>query len=185
MLINFPIETHLKDGSSIRLALAEPKDVELIRHLFKMIVDEGTSYPHVQTTPPKEVESCWFEGGATVVAWVPDRTGGFQLAGAYYVKANWPGRASHVANAGFIVAPEWRGKGLGRLLGETMLDHARQLGFRSVIFNLVFAENRVSRQLWKQLGFRELATIPQAVRKDDGNFHDAVIIFRSLLDHND
>ena len=66
-----------------------------------------------------------------------------------------------------------------------MLDHARQLGFRSVIFNLVFAENRVSRQLWKQLGFRELATIPQAVRKDDGNFQDAVIIFRSLLDHSD
>jgi GNAT superfamily N-acetyltransferase len=69
------------------------------------------------------------------------------VAGTYYVKANWPGRASHIANAGFIVTPEWRNKGLGRLLGKTMLDHARTLVFGSVIFNLVFAENHASRRL--------------------------------------
>ena len=96
--------------------------------------------------------------------------------------ANWPGRAKHVANAGFTVAPEWRGKGLARLLGETMLDHARGLGFRIVIFNLVFSENHVSHRLWTQLGFRELATLPQAVRKDDGTYQDAHIMFRSLCD---
>jgi L-amino acid N-acyltransferase YncA len=185
MPINFPIEKHLKDGSSIRLALAEPQDVEAIRRLFNVIVNEGTSYPHEESTPDKDFQTYWFGGGPTVTASVPDPSGGGQLAGAYYVKANWPGRSAHVANAGFLVTPEWRGKGLGRLLGETMLAHAHTLGFQSVIFNLVFAENRVSRHLWKQLGFRELATIPHAVRKDDGNFQDAVIIFRSLLDRSD
>jgi L-amino acid N-acyltransferase YncA len=185
MPITFPIDTRLKDGSPVRLAVAEPKDVEAVRRLFKVIVDEGTSYPHEQSTPDKEFQAYWFGGDATVVASVPSRSSGFQLAGAYYVKANWPGRASHVANAGFIVAPEWRGKGLGRLLGETMLDHARALGFRSVIFNLVFAENRVSRHLWKQLGFRELATIPQAVRKNDGRYQEAVMIFRSLVEDSE
>jgi hypothetical protein len=44
-----------------------------------------------------------------------------------------------------------------------MLDHARWLEFLSVIFNLVFSENPLARRLWKQLGFRELATPPQAV----------------------
>ena len=182
--ITFPIETHVKDGSPVRLAVAEPQDVEAVRRLFKVIVDEGTSYPHEQSTPDKEFQTYWFGGGATVTASVPDPSGRRQLAGAYYVKANWPGRAAHVANAGFIVTPEWRGKGLGRLLGETMLHHARALGFQSVIFNLVFAENRVSRHLWKRLGFRELATIPHAVRNNDGYYQDAVIIFRSLVDWN-
>jgi GNAT superfamily N-acetyltransferase len=44
-------------------------------------------------------------------------------------------RAGHVASAGFIVAPQWRNKGLGRLFGATMLEYAKRLGYRSVIFN--------------------------------------------------
>ena len=75
----------------------------------------------------------WFHGKSTVAAYVPDRATG--IVGAFYLKPDWPGRASHVANASFIVAPDWRNKGFGRLLGETMLAYAKQLGFRSVIFN--------------------------------------------------
>lgn len=168
----------------MRLALAEAEDIDPVCRLFRMITAEGTSYPHEPMTPSAAFQAVWFGGGATVTASVPDRHSHPQLAGAYYLKANWPGRAGHVANAGFIVAPEWRGQGLGRLLGETMLDHARTLGFRSVIFNLVFAENHVSRHLWKRLGFYELATIPHAVQKDDGSYQDAVIMFRSLFDGN-
>lgn len=83
----------------------------------------------------------WFRGKRTVAAYVPDREQAHRMAGAFYLKPNWPGRANHVANAGFIVAPEWRNNGLGRLWGTTMLEYARRIGFRSVIFNLVFSEN--------------------------------------------
>jgi L-amino acid N-acyltransferase YncA len=132
--------------------------------------------------PNSAFQTYWFEGGVMVMASVLVSAHHFVLAGAYYLKANWPGRASHVANAGFIVAPEWRGQGLGLLLGETMLEYARLMGFRSVIFNLVFAENYAARHLWKKLGFRELASIPQAVRKENGQYQNALILFRSLLD---
>src|SRR5206468_1402337 len=79
--------------------------------------------------------------------------------GAFYLKPNWPGRARHVANAGFMVAPQWRNRGLGWLLGAMMLQYAKELGYRSVIFNLVFAENQVARRLWRKLGFSELAVL--------------------------
>lgn len=166
----------------MRLSLAGPQDIEPLHRMYGVIVDAGNSFPHEQTPLDDEFQAYWFGGCGTVVASVSTGTDSTDVAGAYYVKANWPGRASHVANAGFIVAPEWRGKGLARLLGETMLDHARSLGFRSVIFNLVFSENHVAHRLWKQLGFRELATLPQAVRKDDGTYQDALIMFRSLID---
>ncbi len=52
-----------------------------------------------------------------------------------------------MANTGFIVALEWRNKGLGWLLGATMLEYAKRLGYRSVIFNLVFSENLIARRL--------------------------------------
>lgn len=165
MPIRFPIDTQLKDGSAVRLALAEPKDIESLRRLYEVVVDEGTSFPHEQMASDEEFKAYWFGGCGTVVAFAATGTGSLELAGAHYVKANWPGRARHVANAGFIVASGWRGKGLGRLLGETMLDHARGLGFRSVIFNLVFWENHVAHRLWTQLGFRNLPPSPKRCAK--------------------
>jgi RimJ/RimL family protein N-acetyltransferase len=67
-------------------------------------------------------------------------------------------------------------------LGATMLAYAKQLGYRGVIFNLVFSENMVARRLWDKLGFKELGVIPGAVRKNDGTYQDSIIMFRSLLE---
>ena len=64
-----------------------------------------------------------------------------------------------------------------------MLQYAKELGYRSVIFNLVFSENEAARYLWRKLGFGELGIIPGAVRKNDGTYQDAIIMFRSLMDN--
>ena len=181
MSLIFPIYAKLKDGSPVQLVLAGERDIEPLRALYRMIVEEGTSYPQDRFPDHGDFLDYWFRGKTTVAAYVPDRDRASSMAGAFYLKANWPGRARQVANAGFIVAPEWRQKGLGWLLGATMLEYARQLGYRSVIFNLVFSENVWARRLWERLGFKELAVLPGAVRKNDGTYQDAVIMFQSLL----
>lgn len=179
--MRFPVEARLRDDTRVRLDLANESDVEPLRRLYQVIVQEGTSYPHDRIPDRDEFLDYWFKGKRTVVAYEAGARRGADLAGAFYLKPNWPGRASHVANAGFIVAPAWRNKGLGRLLGETMLEEARALGYRSIIFNLVFSENKPARHLWRALGFSELAILPGAVRKDDGTFQDAIIMFKSLI----
>ena len=182
MSLFFPADAKLKDGSPVQLVLADQQDVEPLRSLYRIIVEEGTSYPHDRFPDQDDFMDYWFRGKNTVAAYVPDRAHAVGMAGAFYLKPNWPGRAGHVANAGFIVAPNWRNKGLGWLLGDTMLAYAKQLGYRGVIFNLVFSENEVARRLWAKLGFKELGVIPGAVRKNDGTYQDAIIMFRSLLD---
>jgi len=179
--LSFPIQSKLKDGSPVQLVLAGERDIEPLRSLYRIIVEEGTSYPHDRFPNHADFMDYWFRGKTTIAAYVPDREGASAMAGALYLKPNWPGRARQVANAGFIVAPERRRQGLGWLLGATMLDYARQLGYRSVIFNLVFSENVSARRLWVRLGFKELAVLPGAVRKNDGSYQDAVIMFQSLL----
>jgi GNAT superfamily N-acetyltransferase len=72
----------------------------------------------------------WFRGKDTVVAYVPDREREPGVAGAFYLKPNWPACAAHVANAGFIVAPQWRGKGLGRLLARRCWSTRSSLAIR-------------------------------------------------------
>jgi L-amino acid N-acyltransferase YncA len=164
------------------MVAADERDIEPLKALYRIIVAEGNSYPHDRFPEHDEFMDYWLRGKKTVVAYVPDRERATGMAGAFYLKPNWPGRSRHVANAGFIVAPEWRRTGLGRLLGTTMLSEAKQSGYRSVIFNLVFSENRIARRLWEQLGFRQLGVIPGAVRKNDGTYQDAIIMFRSLLE---
>ena len=46
MSLIFPIHTKLKDGSQVQLVLAGERDIEPLRALYRMIVEEGTSYPH-------------------------------------------------------------------------------------------------------------------------------------------
>ncbi len=180
--MQFPLEARLKDGTAIRLILADYRHVDDLKGLYRVIVEEGTSYPHDRLPDHEDFRDYWFRGKSTVAAYLrnPDREG--EVLGAFYLKPNWPGRARQVANAGFIVAPKWRNKGLGWLLGATMLDYARSLGYRSVIFNLVFADNTPARHLWTKLGFAEIGVIPGAVRRDDGTYQDAVIMFKSLMD---
>ena len=180
--MQFPLDAQLKDGSGIQFVLADTRDIEPLRRLYRVIVDEGTSYPHNQFPSDEEFRDYWIRGKSTVVVYLADRLHDERMLGAFYLKPNWPGRARHVANAGFIVAPEWRGKGLGRLLGVTMLGYARDLDYRSVLFNLVFSENVTARQLWQKLGFQELGIIPGAVLKNDGTFQDAIIMWRSLIE---
>ena len=84
--------------------------------------------------------------------------------GCFYVKPNFPGRCDHYCNGGFIVHPGFRGSGIGTFLGESFLKLAPALGYKTAMFNLVFASNRASHGLWKKLGFSEGATLPGAGR---------------------
>lgn len=179
--MQFPFEAKLKDGSPVELVPAGNQDLPLLAKLYDRIVAEGTSYPHDRPLTKAEFQDYWVTGKSTVVAYERPRTARQDLLGAFYLKPNWPGRAEHVANAGFIVMPEWRNRGLGSLLGAAMLDYAKELGYRSVIFNLVFSENQVARRLWEKLGFRVLGAIPGAVRMSDGQYQDALMMFRSLI----
>ena len=178
-MLTFPVDARLKNGEPIHLQLAASADAAALRALFEVIIREGRSYPHTGVSD-EEFHRYWFLGTSTVVAYRGHGSGRAELAGAFYLRSNWPGRSRHVANAGFIVAPSSRNNGLGWLLGATMLQYAKELGYRSVIFNLVFSENLSARRLWLKLGFSELAVIPEAVRNDDGRFQDAIIMWRSL-----
>ncbi|WAC58386.1 GNAT family N-acetyltransferase [Brevundimonas sp. SL130] len=101
--------------------------------------------------------------------WTPPPPGGVLVAvedgrviGAAKIVPNRPGNGAHVANGSFMVAPQARGRGVARRLGEAALDFARDAGFRSMQFNAVVETNTIAVALWKSLGFEILATVPEA-----------------------
>jgi len=170
-----PAIAKLRDGTEVNLDYFHEEDFDPLHALFNTVVGEGTSYPQDHSLTAREFELYWLIGKVAVVA-----KDGSQVVGSFYLKPNFPGRSSHIANSGFIVALSHRCKGLGHLLAETMLAMAKAQGYRGVIFNLVFAENLHASNLWRELGFKEIGRIPGAVRKDDGSYQDAIIMFRKV-----
>ena len=69
----FPVQSNLKDGSLVQFSLAKEQDVEPLRALYRVIVEEGNSYPHDQVPDHDEFMDYWFRGKRTIVAYVPDR----------------------------------------------------------------------------------------------------------------
>lgn len=73
---------------------------------------------------------------------------------------NRPGPGAHIASGNFMVASDSRGRGVGRALGEYLLEWARASGFRGVQFNAVAASNTPAVELYTRLGFTIIGTVP-------------------------
>lgn len=92
-----------------------------------------------------------------------------RYAFSYYIKPNYPGRSSHLCNAGFIVPLSSRGLGLGSLAGLTFTHYGPAAGYRGSVFNLVYASNVASVRIWQALGFDNVGLIPGAGLLKDGD----------------
>ena len=79
----FPLQAKLKDGSPVVLVLAGQADIEPLRALYRIIVDEGTSYPHDRFPDHDDFMDYWFRGKTTVAAYVSKREGASAMAGAF------------------------------------------------------------------------------------------------------
>ncbi|KAG5652850.1 hypothetical protein H0H81_003413 [Sphagnurus paluster] len=108
------------------------------------------------------------------------------VAGFYYIKPNYPGRSSHICNAGFVVPPVQRGKGYGRVLALSYVEYAPQLGYQASVFNLVYVNNVASIKLWERLNFTRAGLIPRAgrLKRRDGDgeeYVDAIVFYKSFV----
>jgi len=90
-------------------------DADAIWSIFHAVVSRGDTYVFDPRTPRDEAMAHWFRPDThTYVA--EDQDG--QVVGTYILKPNQPALGSHVANAGFMVAPDARGWGVGQRMGE-------------------------------------------------------------------
>ena len=158
-------------GLDLDIVEAGPDDHDELYDAFSGVVAAGEGYPQ----PPgllaeAEFEEYWLDRKSLVAVARHDG----RLAGSYYLKPNFPGRAAHIANAGYFVVPALRGRGIGEALVRHSLDEARRLGFDAMQFNLVF-ESNPARRLYERLGFHAVGRIPEAV---DGE--DAIVYWRRL-----
>src|ERR1700749_912196 len=160
----------------IRIRKAEEADFDAIWRIFQEVVRRGDTYTYDPETTRAQAHSIWMSSEhATYGACADDR-----IVGTYILKPNQPGLGSHVANAGYMVDVDVRGKGVGRAMCEHSLEEARRAGFRAMQFNIVVSTNESAVALWKKLGFSIVGTLPQAYRHRELGLVDAYVMHRFL-----
>jgi GNAT superfamily N-acetyltransferase len=103
-----------------------------------------------------------------------------RVVGSANAYANRPGPGSHVASASFMVDPACSGRGIGRALGERVIEWATEAGFMAMQFNAVVESNLAAVALWRKLGFDIVGTVPRAFRLPDGTHVGLYVMYRRL-----
>ena len=153
------------------------EDQEQIWKIIEYVISKGDSYTYAPDTPRESALKDWCSSEKnTFVAALEDE----KILGTFYIKANQIGLGSHIANGSYMVAPEARRKGLGRLMGEYSIEEAKRLGFRAMQFNFVVKSNEKAIALWKSLGFEIIGEIPEAYRHLENGLTNAYIMYRKL-----
>jgi L-amino acid N-acyltransferase YncA len=126
---------------------------------LREIVAAGETYTLDRDLTEQRARALWLQPapGRTVVAVDPGGT----VLGTAKMGPNHMGGASHIATASFMVAPEHARRGIGRALGEHVLEWAAGEGFRAMQFNAVVETNFRAVALWRSLGFEVLGTLPE------------------------
>lgn len=112
----------------------------------------------------------------TVIAVDDDGT----FLGTAKMNRNHRGPASHIASASFMVDPAHSGRGVGRALGEYVLEWAREAGYRAMQFNAVVETNTRAVALWRSLGFEVMTTLPEAFRHPEHGYVGLHVMWRAL-----
>ena len=138
---------------------ATEQDWPAIWPFWREIVEAGETYAYPVGATSEQARGWWMEEppGETVVLEEEGR-----VVASAKMGPNRPGRGAHVGTASFMVAPDARGRGAGRRLGEHVVQWHRDHGFRAITFNAVVATNVAAVALWTSLGFEVIGTVPEA-----------------------
>jgi L-amino acid N-acyltransferase YncA len=151
-------------------------DQDAIWGIFETIVKDGDAYAFSPDTTKDDLPQIWLAPG--MKTFVVEANG--KVLGSYFIRPNQPGLGSHIANCGYIVHPEARGKGLGQQLCVHSIYTARQLGYKGMQYNLVVSTNLTAVNLWERCGFKIIGTIPKGFNHKTLGYVDAHIMFREI-----
>jgi GNAT superfamily N-acetyltransferase len=158
----------------IRKAL--PGDRGAVWKIIRSVLAGGDTYVFPPESTEEEMMEYWFSPEKHSYVAIVDG----EIMGTFWLKPNYPGLASHIANAAYMVAPAAMGKGIGRRMGEYSIDEARRLGYLAMQFNFVVKTNTAAVKLWKSLGFEVLGEIPDAFAHIEKGLTNAYIMYRKL-----
>jgi ribosomal protein S18 acetylase RimI-like enzyme len=163
---------------AMRIREATPDDWPAMWAFQRRIIAAGDTFVWDRDTGEDQARAMWLHEPPSRTFVAVDAGG--TILGTAEMEPNHGGPGSHVANAGFMVAPEHAGRGVGRALCEHVIEQARADGYRAIQFNAVAETNTHAVRLYRSLGFDLLATVPEGFHHPVKGYVGLHIMYRRL-----
>lgn len=160
----------------ISIRKAEIEDQEAIWRIIEPVIRKGDTYAFSPNASKEDMIEVWC--GKEVYTYVAVLNQ--DVVGTFMMKNNQPELGAHVANAGYMVAAQYSGLGIGRKMGEYSLKEARRLGYKALQFNMVVSTNLSAIRLWDRLGFEIIGEIPEAFQMKGKGLVSVYVMHRLL-----
>lgn len=148
-----------------------------IWEIFKAVTSAGDTYIYPPETTKEQARKIWLKDR---VCYVVKDIATDLIIGTYTIRPNKDGLGSHVANAGFMVHPNYQNRKIGSLMCEHALAEAKKAGYEAMQFSVVVSTNERAVHLWQKMGFNIVGTVPQAYKHSSKGFVDVHIMHRFL-----
>jgi len=162
--------------SSWSMEAATDADWPGIWGIFSDVISRGDTYTYAPDMTEEQVKNIWVRNGCRGYVVKHNDT----VVGTFTLRTNKPGFGDHVANAGYMVHKDYRGKGIASAMCQYSLREAKKLGYTAMQFNFVVSSNKPAVALWQKMGFQIVGTVPCAFRHATLGLTDVYIMYRSL-----
>lgn len=163
--------------NSYRVRLATAADAEAICRIYNQGIDDRVATLETELRTPEE-RGQWLAGRSRRHPVIVAEANGEVVGWGSLNVFNARGAYRFVADFSVYVERSWRGKGVGRVLLEKLIELARQHGFHKMVLS-AFPTNAGGMALYQKLGFRTVG-ICREQGQLDGQWVDTIIMEKLL-----
>jgi ribosomal protein S18 acetylase RimI-like enzyme len=164
-------DTASRDRAELTLRTLDPSHADAVVAFFAKLPEGDRTFVKEAVDDPAVVRG-WTEPTARGTRWLA--LDGDEVVG-YLALLPLTGWSSHVGELRLVVAPEARGKGVGRRLAEHALTAAVEIGLLKIVVEVVAVQESTI-GMFNRLGFRGEALLTDQIRDGHGELQDLVVL---------
>ena len=166
---------HLQcDGATLELSRLLPGDAQALADFVAQLPPHDLLFLRRDISQPKVI-AAWMQAIAEGrLHSLAVREAGV-LVGCTAIVVDTLSWSRHVGELRVLVAPVWRGRGLGRLLVQQCFAQALDLGLEKLVAQMT-VDQVAAIAVFEELGFRAEALLRDHVKDRDGQLHDLALL---------
>ena len=176
----------LKKGSKIKIRIAEKEDAQKLINLKRSYIKDTTTIPILLDEYPIDLEKesnliteyKTSPNGILLVAEFND-----ELIGNIDLTGSKRSKMFHTGMIGMGIKEEWRNKGLGKFLIESVIYWAKKHSKIELIWLDVYASNELGYNLYKNTGFKVSGIIEDFFKEENG-YKDKIQMYQRIKEKN-
>ena len=178
MLTVYPKKVRLQSGTSVTIRPMVKEDADKLYAFFSRVPREDRLFLRDDVSIRDVIDSWTQELDYRKVLPLVAEVGG-NIVGDATLHRRTFGWTSHVGKVRLVIDKDYRGKGLGTVLIEELIDIAKKAGLEQLVAELI-SDQTGALSAFKRLGFEKEAVFFNYVKDQIGEERNLVVMIKNL-----